>query len=294
MKKAVWGEILGGKRRTFSGSLESKDFGKGISSWFWGNFLELFTLTHLCFSFFFYPSFSLVIGWLLGYGGDVGLFSFCIYLFEYGSLPLWVFVLNFSAAPLAGVLGSQNERRSYLRPGSLCLLHYGYIISCFVPTSISGISIHMLVYGSHFRIFFELLVWCSDLCLRGEDDEPLHGRKCPAITCDVHAVRFDREVSTLQVTPMKSNSPCAQTFEVWRICAQGQQPHWLRTHPEPNFEPGAMQHMIQKRVIDSLFHLADWVFFPGSPTPAPTCPKCSKCWSLPLSFLQQHALARYP
>ena len=93
---------------------------------------------------------------------------------------------------------------------------------------------------------------------------------------------------------MKSNSPCARTFGVWRICAQGQQPHWLRIHPEPNFEPGAMQHMIQKRVIDSLFHLADWVFFPGSPTPAPTCPKCSKCWSLPLSFLQQHALARYP
>ncbi|XP_034675378.1 protein TRANSPORT INHIBITOR RESPONSE 1-like [Vitis riparia] len=46
-----------------------------------------------------------------------------------------------------------------------------------------------------------------------EDDEPLHGRKYPAVTRDVHAVRFDREVSTLQVTPMKSNSPCAQTFE---------------------------------------------------------------------------------
>ena len=52
--------------------------------------------------------------------------------------------------------------------GSLCLLCHGYIISCFLPSSISGISIHILVSGSRFWICFGLLVLCSGSCLRGE------------------------------------------------------------------------------------------------------------------------------
>ena len=52
--------------------------------------------------------------------------------------------------------------------GSLCLLCHGYTISCFISSSISGISIHILVSGSRFWICFGLLVLCSGLCLRGE------------------------------------------------------------------------------------------------------------------------------
>ena len=51
---------------------------------------------------------------------------------------------------------------------SLCLLCHGYTISCFISSSISGISIHILVSGSCSWICFGLLVLCSGLCLRGE------------------------------------------------------------------------------------------------------------------------------
>ena len=52
--------------------------------------------------------------------------------------------------------------------GSLCLLCHGYTISCFISSSISGISIHILASSSRFWICFGLLVLCSGLCLRGE------------------------------------------------------------------------------------------------------------------------------
>lgn len=62
----------------------------------------------------------------------------------------------------------------------LCLFYLicsGYNISCFVPSYVPGISIHIPVSGSHFRICSGLLVSRPDLRLRGEGYAPAYYHK---------------------------------------------------------------------------------------------------------------------
>lgn len=59
----------------------------------------------------------------------------------------------------------------------LCLFYLicsGYNISCFVPSYVPGISIHIPVSGSHFRICSGLRVSRPDLRLRGESFAPAY------------------------------------------------------------------------------------------------------------------------
>ena len=82
-------------------------------------------------------------------------------------IPLLVFILNSPDAPLAKTPGSQYERGSHLMLCSLCLLCHGYTISCFISSSISGISIHIL-FLAHVPGFVLDYWFCVLVCVWGE------------------------------------------------------------------------------------------------------------------------------